>query len=250
MNNGKLVALGLVGGGVFYLWKTGAFDALFGSTVAPTAQQMNDAIFRSLSPENQRYVIAQTEAAISLQATQNKELIDAQMRSPAGALVYATAGASAAAGIVGSLVSANVIGLGGFLGGAALTGYAAAGALLYWGIAKKGWFRGGEEGVYVNPARDDFTDVWVCVFFGDPKSFTRAEIQKVRYEAMVKSFVDAGVPNEFISPTIGQLYAADTMKEFETAAYNYLDVLKTRGSNINWINAPADTPMICVPRTA
>jgi hypothetical protein len=243
MSNQRVVAIALVGGGLIYLWKSGAFDALFGrSTVAPD----NDALFRSLTPEQQAFVIAETQAGIALRETQQQELVNAPLRGGGGALTYTIAGATTAFSVASAIPGAVATGVTGSL---ALTGYGAAAALLVWGITRKGWFRGGEEGVYVNPARDDFTDVWVCVFFGDPKSFTRAEIQQVRYEAMVKSFVDAGVPNEFISPTIARLYAADTMKEFESAATNYLDVLKNKGSNINWINAPAGTPIVCVSRT-
>lgn len=46
----------------------------------------------------------------------------------------------------------------GLVGAAAVAtaGIAAGVGLLAWGIADKGWFRGGEEGVKVNPARDRF----------------------------------------------------------------------------------------------
>lgn len=243
--NKKLVAVALIGGGVFYLWKTGAFDALFGrSTVTP--ESLNDQIFRSLSPEQQAFVIAETEAGKSLASTIQAETINAPLRGIGGATTYAIAGATTAFTIATAIPGIVATGA---LGSLALTGYGAAAALLIWGITRKGWFRGGEEGVYVNPARDDFTDVWICVFFGDPKSFTRAEIQEVRYRAMVKSFEDAGVPNQYISPTIARLYAADTMKEFQSAAENYLWVMKTYGSNINMITAPANTPIVCVSRS-
>lgn len=244
--NKKLVAVALIGGGVFYLWKTGALDALFGrSTVAPLS--VNDAIFNSLPPEQQAYVIAQTESARALfEATQSEQAVIAeQLRSGGGALTYTIAGATSAFSIATAIPGIAATGA---LGSLALTGYGAAAALLVWGITRKGWFRGGEEGIYVNPARDDFTDVWICVFFGDPKSFSRDEIQRVRYEAMVKSFVDAGVPNDYISPTIARLYAADTMNEFESAALNYLDVLITHGTNINQLHSPEGTPITCVTR--
>lgn len=244
-DNKRLVAVALIGGGVFYAWKTGLFDALFGSsTVAP--ESLNDQIFRSLSPEQQRFVIAETEAGKSLAATIQRETVNAPMRGAGGAVSYTLAGATTAFTVATAIPGIVATGA---LGSLALTGYGAAAALVIWGITRKGWFRGGEEGVYVNPARDDFTDVWICVFFGDPKSFTRAEIQEVRYRAMVKSFDDAGVPNQYISPTIARLYAADTMKEFESAALNYLDVMRTYGSNINLINAPKNTPIQCVSRS-
>lgn len=240
--NQKLVAVAFVGGGLFFAWKTGLFDALFGSTVAPGS--LNDAIFRSLPPEQQQYVIAQTESERSLfESTQSqKALIDAEMRTGAGALTYTITGATTAFAIATAIPGIVATGA---LGSLALTGYGAAAALLIWGITRKGWFRGGEEGIAVNPARDDFTDVWVCVFVGHPKMIPPGTIQQVRYESMVRSFVDAGVPNEFISPTIARLYAADTMNEFESAALNYLDVLKTKGTNINHLHAPEGTPIVC-----
>lgn len=244
MQNQKLVAVALVGGGIFYLWKTGAFDALFGrSTVTP--ESLNDQIFRSLNPEQQAFVIAETEAGKALAATIQAETVNAPLRGAGGATSYAIAGATTAFTIASAIPGIVATGA---LGSLALTGYGAAAALIIWGITRKGWFRGGEEGVYVNPARDDFTDVWICIYFGDPKDFTRAEIQEVRYRAMVKSFEDAGVPNQYISPTIARLYAADTMKEFESAALNYLDVMKTYGSNLNLITAPQNTPIQCVSR--
>jgi hypothetical protein len=39
---------------------------------------------------------------------------------------------------------------------AAATGVGAIAAVLAWGIAQQGWFRGGEEALHVNPARDEF----------------------------------------------------------------------------------------------
>lgn len=71
-------------------------------------------------------------------------------------------------GAVGVPVPVQVgIGAGTAIGGAAVagtltagalaaTGIGAAGAILAWAIASKGLFRGGEEGIFVNPARDAF----------------------------------------------------------------------------------------------
>jgi len=39
---------------------------------------------------------------------------------------------------------------------AATAGVAAVGLIIAWGVTKQGWFRGGQEGVVVNPARDSF----------------------------------------------------------------------------------------------
>lgn len=64
--------------------------------------------------------------------------------APIGALTGV--GTTAAAAGIG-LTSAAAV---------ATAGIAAGGALLAWGIVEKGWFRGGEEGVKVNPARDAY----------------------------------------------------------------------------------------------
>jgi len=60
-----------------------------------------------------------------------------------GGTVTSIAGAAAGAG-----AGALAIGL--------TAGVAAVGVILAWGVLRQGWFRGGEEGVVVNPARDQF----------------------------------------------------------------------------------------------
>lgn len=62
--------------------------------------------------------------------------------------------------------SAASVGLGLTSGTAlAMTGIGAGAGLLTWGILDQGWFRGGEEGVKVNPNRDRFLSQ-----FGDPSN--------------------------------------------------------------------------------
>jgi hypothetical protein len=51
---------------------------------------------------------------------------------------------------VGTLTTASV----------AIPVVGAAAALLTWGIVQKGWFRGGEEALHVNPARDQFVSAF------------------------------------------------------------------------------------------
>jgi hypothetical protein len=78
--------------------------------------------------------------------------------SGAAAIPAAGAGGALTAGLTVA-VPANIapaaagIGLGATIG---LTAGIGGAALLAWGIAKKGWLRGGEEGTKVNPARDAF----------------------------------------------------------------------------------------------
>lgn len=53
--------------------------------------------------------------------------------------------ATVAAGTTASLATIGII-----------SGVGAVGVILAWGIIKQGWFRGGQEGVVVNPARDQY----------------------------------------------------------------------------------------------
>lgn len=121
------------------------------------------------------------------------------------------AGTGAAGGVGAAATGGAAAGGGGF--GAAVAGLAtnpitiaAAGALILGlGIWKKGWFRGGEEGTQVNPARDEF-------FAGFQQQFGGSQ-----FEAMAKAFASAGVSGDIAERLIKQLYDADTMKEFEAA---------------------------------
>lgn len=63
----------------------------------------------------------------------------------------ATSGATAAAGIATALGLASTTAL-------MATGIGAVAALLAWGVLQEGWFRGGEEALVVNPARDAFVN--------------------------------------------------------------------------------------------
>lgn len=81
----------------------------------------------------------------------------------AGAGAAIGGGASIAASVAG--VEAAALGGGAAGGGSAIAalatnpvtiGIAGTAALLSWGIGKKGWFRGGEEALQVNPKRDQF----------------------------------------------------------------------------------------------
>lgn len=84
-----------------------------------------------------------------------------------GGVTSAALGAGvSAAGLGGTAAAAGSVGTGGAVAGAgaglglgatvAITGGAAAGAILAWAVIKKGLFRGGEERL-VNPRRDQFT---------------------------------------------------------------------------------------------
>jgi hypothetical protein len=162
------------------------------------------------------------------------------------------AGVSGAVGIAGGVASAAAGA--GIATGAALAltaGIAAGAAILVWGIVKRGWFRGGEEALLVNPARDEVIDVTATIPFAHIEvpgfrtwpqvraimkdgrqvadlggsGIPRSEWSQLRYESMVKALAAAGVHGEAASSVIGQLYAADNMREFEPAAYRYVEAL-------------------------
>jgi len=215
-----IAAIALVGGGYWLITgvnplsllgiDTSAIDSVINPNVAAGAQTL----------AQQRAQAAQT----------------AQAGSGRAGVAAAIGGAGAAAGVVGSV--------GGIAASTALlaTGIAAAGALLVWGITQRGWFRGGEEGIKVNPARDEFLNVWVQNYYPGtpPKIGDAARDTQVtdpvtgysgdaQYSAMVRAFHDAGVDGNKASATISQLYAANTMQEFQVAAENFLRVLQGGG---------------------
>ncbi len=171
----------------------------------------------------------------------------------------AGAGLAGAASIAGTVTTA-AISAGAIAGGVAIAltaGIAAGAAILVWGIVKRGWFRGGEEALQVNPARDELIDVTATIPFADKdivpgvlkvwppirsmmldgrqvadlgaSGIPRSEWSQLRYESMVKALHVAGVRGEPASSVIAQLYAADQMEEFEPAAYRYLEAL-TQGA--------------------
>jgi hypothetical protein len=57
-------------------------------------------------------------------------------------------------------------------------------------------------------------------------SIPRSDWSQVRYESMLKLFGAAGVDGNTANSVITQLYQADTMKEFEPAAYRYVEALQ------------------------
>jgi hypothetical protein len=74
------------------------------------------------------------------------------------------------------------------------------------GIKKLGdKLRGGEEGMFVNPARDTYFQQFQAEFGGN------------QFEALAKAFADAGVAGDVAERHIAMLYGADTMQEFNAA---------------------------------
>jgi len=120
------------------------------------------------------------------------------------------AGTTAVAGSFGSTMLA--------LASNPLTWGIAAGALIGWGIWKKGWLRGGEEGAQVNPARDKFLRQ-----FGPPGTGEGSGFHNLA--ALLTSLTG--------EPGGGRLFkllrTADTMREFTAAVTNISTLLDRRG---------------------
>lgn len=207
----RFVALAVIGGGAYYLVTSGALDGLLHALgIAPQGRSTV-----ALTPQ-QRATVTEIQAAetAALQSTDQFEATE-RARSAAGAYAFASAGAATA----GSIALGAHIAAGGATGSLALSGYGAAAAVLVWGITQKGWFRGGEEGIYVNPARDKFIQPLIDTYYpgsGSDKQF----------DAMARALGDAGVNGIEAQSIIAQLYAADTMDEFKVAATRFLQAMK------------------------
>jgi len=141
-----------------------------------------------------------------------------QSQNLTGALIGAgvTTGAALIGGGTAAGTGAAGAGAAGAAGGistaAALTaaGVAAGAAVLAWAIIAKGLFRGGEEALRVNPARDAWFQYFVDAYFPGAGSSRQ-------FEAYVKASSDAGVPGDVAERLLAAVYAADTVKEFESA---------------------------------
>jgi len=157
-SNVKLILAVALGGGAFYFLAIRR-DPVTGKTVAETL----------VSPQSANATLAQPQKLPGNVSSQG----DARTPSP-GTIAMGIVGASAP--IVGALAAAGggtaaagaaaagaatggggaAAGGIGLAAGVTIAGVAAGAALLVWGIVKKGLFRGGEEALKVNPARDAF----------------------------------------------------------------------------------------------
>jgi len=127
--------------------------------------------------------------------------------------------------LVGSAVgTAAAAGAGGLALGA-VAGVAAGGVLLAWAIIDKGLFRGGEEGVKVNPARDRFFDAFVQAYFPGAGS-------ERQYDAFVQATIDAGMDGNEAAALIKAVYAADTMAELTRAVEAVRAAFQRRGFGV------------------
>lgn len=199
---GDMIALAMLAVGAYYVL-TGKLPFSLdssGSTVAPTPQQ---------ATAFQAAEIAAREAAEFEQSQQT-------IRSGGGAIAATTGAAGTALGVTSGLVSGGAIAASTAL---LATGIAAAAGLLVWGIVQKGWFRGGEEGIVVNPARDQFIQVWIDVYYPGQGS-------SKQFEAMARATQDANLNGNYAQQLIKAIYDADTMDEFTAAAQNFVRALQ------------------------
>jgi len=118
-------------------------------------------------------------------------------------------------------------GMGGGSTGGIIGGIAAGVGLLVYGITEKGWFRGGEEGVKVNPARDDF--------FGQFQRWCLANgfgslDQQAAAATVLQHFtsLDGNQQNALI---VG-MYQADTIDKYVSAGKAFANVLEPAGFHV------------------
>ena len=173
--------------------------------------------------------------ASAAQTLAQREALAAQQKTASSGRAGYSASLGAAGAVGGIATTAGVAASTALLA----TGIAAAGGLLVWGIVQRGWFRGGEEGIKVNPARDEFLNVWVQNYYpGTPVKIgdntpdvtvtdpVTGLTSTAQYSAMVRAFHDAGVRGDIAEGIIGQIYAARTMDAFGTAAEKMLHALQ------------------------
>jgi hypothetical protein len=142
----------------------------------------------------------------------------------AGGGAAATTAATAVAGGAAGGTAAAGAGLGATIAGLATNPFtiAAAGALvLGLGIGKKGWFRGGEEGIAVNPARDTFLKQ-----FGGPGTGEGSGFHTLA--SMLTNLT--GQPGG--GAPFRALMSADTMQEFSKATADIMLLLQRRGVSV------------------
>lgn len=150
----------------------------------------------------------------------------------ATAVPLLTGGGAAAVAGGGGAAAAGAAGIG-LTGALAATGVAAGAAILAWGIIQRGWFRGGEEGVKVNPARDAWFDYFIkssslanVPTYGKDYRAGAQSIQDVRYNAFLEVSRRAHVPEGEINRILTDVYNADTMREWEAAAKQVEDTYR------------------------
>lgn len=211
--NARTIAIVVVLGGAAYLWfyKRPELDAtlnrllgsgngwspetptgaLAGSAYAPTTTTP----LPTAPSTTQKIIGASTAIGAALVPT----LVGGGSAAGAGAGATGAAGAGAGISTAAAITAAGI---------------AAGAAILAWGIITKGWFRGGEEGIKVNPARDAFLQE-----FNTQYGLVRTDTS---YESLVQGFqkavADVGMPGYEADRLQRRINAAETMTEWNDAA--------------------------------
>lgn len=210
MNTQVLIVL--AGGAALWLWPrlSGPRDA----QGWPLDPRIGDARCRGLTP---------------LEALQQGCLAGTPTPQPPGATtgqkVVAIGGAAAAT--VGRLIGAGSLGT--LLGTTALiaSGIAAAGGILAWGIIVKGWFRGGEEALFVNPARDDFKALFARF---NPYRDVASDPNGPGFYGFAWLMHELGRDD-----LMRRFNAADTRKEWEAVALEIEQTLVTNATQVEYL---------------
>lgn len=160
-------------------------------------------------------------------------IIGASTAAATAILPSVLGGSTVAAGAGGGAAAAGAgagIGLAGTL---AITGAIGGAAILAFGILHEGWFRGGEEGIKVNPARDAFFDAIIrsssyatVPTYGKTPVPGAQSIQDVRYNAFLEMARKARVPEGEIDRILTAVYKATTMQGFEQAVNDVQDTFQ------------------------
>jgi hypothetical protein len=212
MNPTKVIAWVAVAGiGLYLLYRTtrgtqsefsdalSIFDPIFG---APnTMPGRNTTLPGNTSGSGPSTAMALGTAAVGTAATIG------------GAVAGGGGGAAGAAGAAGAGIGAGAA--------IAITAGAAGAALLAWGIIAKGWFRGGEEALHVNPARDEFIATFVPVhkaIFGViyPASTYDTSIRDGDWKYLFAEVLAHFDPN-YGPQLTSRLLSADTKDELDSA---------------------------------
>lgn len=242
MEGRTIAAIGLVGGAVYLVFaRPDLLEGLTGRAVAPLGGF--DPQAGALDPRTGERSTAQNVAlyggiGASIAAKILPGLLGGTGAAVAGGTATAAgstvaAGGAAAAGTAGTAGGGGAL-IGGTAGTVTAIAIPAAAAILSWGIATEGWFRGGEEGIRVNPARDGWfnwfiayssynldgigvfpKDAWGNDDF-DAVRFV-GNVQTVRYNAYLEVLRRYHVPEHEIDRTLTAVYAAESMTALAAA---------------------------------
>jgi len=151
MDKKSLLVIVVLAGGLYLLYRVGKSSGspMVGSSFLDTLFPGLD----NLTPAQRALLPYQRTTSAGNVMSLPTESASPPMARPTGSGVAAIGLVSGSAVTAATL--ASKLGLGA-TGGLITAGIGAGAAVVAWGIIDKGWFRGGEEGVKVNPNRDVF----------------------------------------------------------------------------------------------